>query len=142
VWDRLPMSLGFMALLAAVVMERIDGKAGLLLLLPLLLTGAGSVIYWRWSQLRGTEDLLPYAAVQYGSIAAIVVIASLFPSRYTRGADLFGVVAFYAAAKAAEVLDSQIYALGQVVSGHTLKHVIGAVAVWWLLRMLQLRRPQ
>ncbi len=142
VWDRLPMSVGFMALLSAVVVERIDVKTGLRLLAPLLLIGAGSVIYWRWSQLQGTEDLLPYAAVQYGSIAAIVAIALLFPSRYTRGTDIFGVVAIYAVAKAAEVLDSQIYALGQVVSGHTLKHLIAALAAFWLLRMLQLRRAQ
>ena len=84
-WDRLPMSLGFMSLLSAAVVERISAKTGLRLLLPLLLIGAGSVIYWRWSVLRGTEDLLAYAAVQYGSIAAILAIATLFPSRYTRG---------------------------------------------------------
>lgn len=141
-WDRLPMSIGFMALLAAVVVERISAKAGLRLLLPLLLAGAGSVIYWRLSALQGAENLLPYAAVQYGSIGAIVVIAAVFPSRYTRGSDIFGVVAIYAAAKVAEALDAQIYALGQVVSGHTLKHLIAAFAAYWLLRMLQLRRPR
>ena len=141
-WDRLPISLGFMALLSAVVVERISLKAGLRVLAPLLVIGAASVIYWRWSVLRGAEDVLPYAAVQYGSIAAMVVIALLFRSRYTRGADLFVAVAIYAAAKAAEVLDAQIYALGEIVSGHTLKHLLAAVAVWWLLRMLQLRAPQ
>lgn len=141
-WDRLPMGLGFMSILAAVVVERISAMAGLRLLLPLLLAGAGSVIYWRWSVLQGTENILPYAAVQYGSIAAVLAIATLFPSRYTRGNDIFGVVAIYAAAKAAEMLDAQIYALGHVVSGHTLKHLLAALAAWWLLRMLQLRRPQ
>lgn len=141
-WDRLPMSLGFMSLLSAAVVERISARVGLRLLLPFLLLGAGSVIYWRWSVLQGAENLLPYAAVQYGSIAAILVIAMIFPSRYTRGADIFGVGAIYAAAKVTEVLDAEIYSLGQVVSGHTLKHLIAALAVWWLLRMLQLRRPR
>lgn len=141
-WDRLPMSVGFMSLLSAVVVERIGAKIGLRLLLPLLVIGAGSVIYWRWSVLQGAEDLLPYAAVQYGSIAVMLAIAMLFPSRYTRANDIFGVVAFYAAAKVAEVLDAQVYALGQVVSGHTLKHLIAAAAVYWLLRMLQLRKPR
>jgi hypothetical protein len=37
------------------------------------------------------------------------------------------------------VLDARIYGLGELVSGHTLKHLIAALAVWWLLRMLQLR---
>ena len=60
-------------------------------------------------------------------------------SRYTHGAYIFGVLALYAAAKAAEALDAQIYALGGIVSGHTLKHLL---AVCWLPRMLQLRRMQ
>ena len=141
-WDRLPLAMCFMSVLSAVIVDRISVQAGLRSLLPFLLAGVGSVIYWRWSVLQGTEDLLPYAAVQYGSIAAIVAIALLFPSRYTRGNDIFGVAAIYAAAKVTEIFDAQIYALGQVVSGHTLKHVIGAVAIWWLLRMLQLRRQR
>ena len=63
-------------------------------------------------------------------------------SRYTRGAYVFGVLALYAAAKAAEALDAQIYALGGIVSGHTLKHLLAALAVCGLMRILQLRRLQ
>ena len=135
VWDRLPMSFAFTALLAATVAERIRLTLGLQLLAPLLLLGGGSVVYWRW-----TGNLLPYAAVQFGSIAAIVAIVILFRSRYTRGSYIFGVLAIYAAAKATEALDAQLYTLGQIVSGHTLKHLLAAAALCWLLRMLQLRR--
>ena len=142
VWDRLPMSLGFMALLSATIVDRVSMKTGLRLLVPLLLAGAGSVIYWRWSALRGAENLLPYIVVQYGSIAAVLAIVMQLRSRYTHGAYIFGVLALYAAAKAAEALDAQIYALGGIVSGHTLKHLLAALAVCWLLRMLQLRRLQ
>lgn len=141
VWDRLPMTLAFMSLLSATIVERLRIKTGLRLLIPFLLIGVGSVIYWRWSQLHGNENLLPYAAVQYGSIAIILVVALLFRSRYTRGTDIFAVLAIYAAAKVAEVLDAQIYALGQIVSGHTLKHLIAAFAAYWLLRMLRVRSP-
>jgi hypothetical protein len=140
-WDRLPISLGFMALLSAVIAERISVRVGLQLLAPLLVAGAASVLYWRWSGLRGAENILPYAIVQYGGIAAIVAIVALFPSRYTRGADIMVAVALYALAKLFEMLDAQIYALGHLLSGHTLKHLLAALAVWWLLRMLQLRAP-
>jgi hypothetical protein len=138
-WDRLPIALGFMALVSALIAERIDVRAGLYLLGPLLLAGAASVLYWRWSVVNGAEDVLPYAAVQYGGIAAIVLIAMLYRPRYTRGMDIFGAVALYGVAKAAEALDAQVFALGGIVSGHTLKHLLAALAVWWLLRMLQLR---
>lgn len=136
-WDRLPMSFGFAALLAATVAERIRLTAGLRLLLPLLSIGGASVAWW-----HATGDLLPYAVVQYGSLAAIFAIVMIFRSRYTHGRYIFGVLAIYAVAKAAEALDAQIYAIGQVVSGHTLKHLLAAAAVFWLLRMLRLRSPQ
>lgn len=136
-WDRLPMSFGFTALLAATVAERIGLSAGRKLLLPFLLIGGASVAWW-----HATGDLLPYAFVQFGSIAAIFAIVMIFRSRYTHGGYIFGVLAIYAVAKAAEALDAQIYAIGQIVSGHTLKHLFAAAAVFWLLRMLRLRSPQ
>lgn len=141
VWDRVPIVVGFMALVSAVIAERIHRRAGLYLLAPLVLAGAAAVLYWRWTVLHGAENVLPYAAVQYGAVAAVLIIALLFRSRYTRGADVFGAVALYGAAKIAEVLDAPIYALGGIVSGHSLKHLLAALAVWWLLRMLQLRSP-
>jgi len=134
VWDRLPIAVAFMALLSAVISERVNAKTGIGLLFPLVALGAASVLYW-----AAFDDLRAYALLQYGAIAAIVALCVGFRSRYTRGADLFVAVAIYAAAKGAEVLDAWIYGLGELVSGHTLKHLIAALAVWWLLRMLQLR---
>lgn len=141
-WDRLPMSLGFTALLAATIAERVRLTWGLRLLFPLVLIGAGSVLFWRWSALHGAENLLPYVVVQYGSIAAILAIVILFRSRYSHGRYIFGVLALYAAAKAAEALDAPIFAFGQFLSGHSLKHLLAGLAAWWLLRMLKLRAPQ
>ena len=140
-WDRLPIALGFMALVSAVLAERVSAAAGRHALVPLLVAAAASVIYWRWSMLRGTENIVPYAIVQYGGLAAIVVLA-LLPSGYTRGGDLLVVGGIYGLAKVAEMLDREIYALGEVLSGHTLKHLLAAVAVWWLVRMLQARRAR
>jgi hypothetical protein len=138
-WDRLPIALAFMALLAAIIAERVSVRAGLYLLGPLLIAGGASVLYWRLTVLRGVEDVLPYAVVQYGALAAVLLIALLYRSRYTRGGDLFRAAALYGIAKIAEVLDAPIFALGEFLSGHTLKHLFAALAVWWLLRMLQLR---
>lgn len=140
-WDRLPIALAFMALLSALLAERVSAEAGVRSLAPLLVAGAASAIYWRWSALHGAENILPYAVVQYGAFAAIIALAAFTRPHYTRSADLFIVAAFYAAAKVAEVLDGRIYDLGGLLSGHTLKHLLVAMAVWWLARMLERRRP-
>jgi hypothetical protein len=141
-WDRLPMAVGFMAIVAAIVGERISTQAGPRLIFPFGLLGAGSVWYWRWSAAHGVENLNPYGAVQFGSALIVLSIVALFPARYTRGGDLLGAVIFYALAKVGEEFDRQIYeATGGLVSGHTLKHLLAALAVYWILRMLWLRQP-
>jgi hypothetical protein len=51
------------------------------------------------------------------------------------------VTGFYVLAKIAEALDAQIYALTGWISGHTIKHLIATLAVYWVLRMLRKREP-
>ncbi len=58
-----------------------------------------------------------------------------------RGADLLRAAARYALAKLFEALDPLVYAVGQVVSGHTLKHVAAGFATYPILRMLRRRQP-
>jgi hypothetical protein len=140
VWDRLPMTIAFMAMVAAIVAERICLTAGLWLLPLLLLIGMGSVFQWYASEARGAGDLRFYAAVQTYS-ALVLLLALVFPNRYTRTSDLAVVVGFYALAKALESLDKPIFAAGHIVSGHTLKHLAAAAAAGWILRMLQKRQP-
>lgn len=60
------------------------------------------------------------AAIQVYAIL-ILLLALLLPPRYTRGRDFAAVVGFYVLAKIFEEADRQIFALGHVVSGHTLK---------------------
>jgi hypothetical protein len=133
-WDRLPMTLAFMSLLSAMIAERISVTAGARLLWPLVAAGAASVGWWRW-----TGNLWPYMAAQYFSIFLIGWLVLVFPARYTRSTDLLVVTGIYALAKVAEGLDGWIYARTGWISGHTLKHLIAAAAVYWLLRMLTKR---
>lgn len=140
-WDRIPMAIGFMALLAALISERISPKVGLALLLPLLAIGAGSVVFWEISQRAGHGDLRPYALVQFGSLLLLLLILALFPPRYTRGADLILALALYASAKIFEAADRPIFSAGHIVSGHTLKHIVAALATYAIYKMLRNRRP-
>jgi hypothetical protein len=135
------MAVGFMGLLAAVLGERVAAPLATQTLGPLLGTGVVSVVYWRWTDLAGRDDLRIYGLVQFGSLALVLVLSALLASRYTRGRDIFLVVALYVLAKVLEALDKQIFALGGLISGHTLKHLTAAAACYLVLRMLMLRRP-
>ena len=139
VWDRLPMTVAFMSLVAAVVQERISVRLGNALLWPLVLLGLASVVYWRWSALAGFENLRPYIAVQFGSIAVVLAVSLLYRSRYTHGWVIFVLAAAYGVAKVTEVYDRAIFELGGWVSGHTLKHLAAAAGVYLLLLALRRR---
>jgi hypothetical protein len=141
VWDRLPMTVIFMSFFAATISERIGTRTGLLLLPILLSVGIASIIYWHLTELRGSGDLRVYLDVQYYTTSAIPLIAVLFPSRYTRGRIVFLVFAVYVFAKVFELLDSAVYSLGHIVSGHVIKHIIAALASFLILDMLRRRRP-
>ena len=142
VWDRLPMTLGFMSLLAAMIGERISLRAGLASLAPLLAFGLFSVVYWDVTESRGHGDLRLYALTQFGSLLVLLLLLALFPARYTRGPDFMVALGFYVLAKALEVLDRRVFhATRGAMSGHALKHIAAAFAAYWILRMLKLRAP-
>jgi len=141
VWDRLPMTIAFMGLVAAMIAERISVTAGVYLLPFLLGIGAASVAWWWHTERMGTGDLRFYAAVQVYAVLVLPVLL-LVPARYTRSRDFLVVFGFYVLAKIFETFDRQIFALtAHTVSGHTLKHLAAGIAGLWILRMLRKRQP-
>jgi hypothetical protein len=137
VWDRLPMTVAFMSLLAAMIADRIDARAGRILLVPLVALGLASVLWWRWTMTYGREDIGPYAVVQLGGVALVLLVAALFPLRgenRAATAHIVGAGFVYVGAKIVELLDDQIYALGGLMSGHSVKHLlVGVVGIELLL---------
>jgi hypothetical protein len=140
-WDRLPMTIAFMSLIAAQIVDRIDVKAGLVSLVPMLVVGAASVVYWRATERAGAGNVLPYGILQGYSIVVLILLAALHPSRYTRGNAIYGIFAAYVLAKILEYFDSELFGLGGLVSGHSLKHLAAAASGFIACRMLQLRTP-
>ncbi len=142
VWDRLPMTFGFMSLFAAVIVDHIDRDAGIRMLLPMVAIGIASVLYWYWSELHLHGDLRFYVDVQFYPLMAIPLIMALFPSRYSHSEQIYYIILLYGLAKLFEVLDRPVFELlGGSVSGHTIKHLVASLATYFALRMLILRRP-
>jgi Ceramidase len=135
-WDRLPMTIGFMAILAIAIEDRLDAKAGAILLWPLIGVGVFSVLLWRW-----TGDLRLYGWVQFFPCVAVPVLFLLFPPRYSGTSYWLVAAVLYALAKLFEFYDRAIYSFGSILSGHTLKHIAAAAACFAILRYFQKRQP-
>ena len=132
VWDRLPMTVVFMPLLAATYAERLRWRSDLPLLV-LTLLGVGSVVYWKLS-----DNLMPYLIAQGGAILLILLALALLPTSWTGRRMLLPALACYAVAFVCEKLDMAIFRLTTgIISGHTIKHLAAAAAFYFILRMLQ-----
>ena len=132
-WDRLPMALAFMAFLTIVIGERIDEDVARVLLPGLLAFGSASVAHWYVSEQRGRGDLRLYLLVQFLPLILIAFITILFPAPLAKNLTIWGMLAAYAAAKLLEMLDRHIFAMHEVISGHTLKHLVAAAGLYLLV---------
>jgi hypothetical protein len=135
-WDRLPMAVSFMAILAIAIEERVDAKAGAIMLWPLVAVGVFSLFLWRW-----TGDLRLYGWVQFFPCVVVPLLFLLFPPKYTGTFYWFIAAALFALAKLFEFYDEAIYSIVSILSGHTFKHLAAAGACFALLRYFQTRRP-
>lgn len=126
VWDRLPMTVAFMALFAAVIADRISWFAGRALLGPLVVAGIASIAWWIRGESTGHGDLRAYGLVQFLPMLLIPLILLLWRGEGLAARMLWMALGAYATAKGAEYLGY-----------HAVKHVFAALAAWCSIRAFQ-----
>ena len=134
-WDRAGMVLAFAGLLGLAALQGVGRRAALGLAVAVLALGPLSVQAWAVS-----GNLLPWAALQFGGMALIVALAVVKPASLAPGLRIqWGwVMGLYVLAKLLELADHQVFALtGQLISGHSLKHVVAGFAAWPVLQALR-----
>lgn len=129
-WDRLPIALACASLLVAVRLDAVQSKwrAGCELVLWM---GAAWWSVWWW---QSTADLRPYLALQVMMIALIPLWQYVNDARSSQRSAFAWAIAWYVLAKVCELADATILPHLVWVSGHSLKHVLSALAAWVLLR--------
>ena len=135
VLDRLAMTVAFMGLTTAILGEYAGARIGRILLAPALTLGLMSVLYWHWF-----NDLRLYAWVQFFPLAVLPIVALVLCRRYTGQGFLAIALVCYVLAKLAEGYDHEIFEMTHdLVSGHTLKHLLAASGGYAILLMLKRR---
>ena len=137
VWDRLPMTLVFMPLLAATLTERLHWRSGLPLV-ALCLLGIASVASWKFG-----GNLVPYLVAQVGAILLLLACLLLLPSAWTGRGALFAALGWYLVAFLCERGDHAVFAFTNgTISGHTCKHIAAALAFFCIAAMLRRQQPR
>jgi len=126
VWDRLGMAVAFAGALSLAVAERVGQASAGRTLWVLSPVGVLSAAWPLWG-----GDVLPWAVLQFGGMAAIVGLALRRLAPGAIGLNLWALIGLYSLAKALEVGDAAVFeATGHAVSGHSLKHLVAALAAW------------
>ena len=109
-WDRLPMSIAFMAFASAVIADRVHANSGNgWLLLLLIALGVLSLVFWNYTEQLQRGDLRFYAYVQFYPIAVLPFIFWLFPKHhYVHGRYIAWVVFWYGLSKVLELFDGEV----------------------------------
>jgi hypothetical protein len=124
VFDRLAMSLVFASILAMLAYLKISPRFGLHTLAELLILAPLTVLIWNYN-----GNLTPYVVLQFGGIILVILTLLLTKTRM-QGPCFTSLIILYGAAKLVEFYDEKIFNLSQnLISGHTLKHLIAALAV-------------
>lgn len=136
VWDRLPMTIGFMGLFVALLGEYLGNRIAALLLFPAVALGLASVVYWHFS-----DDLRPYYWVQLVPLLTIPAVMVLFRSGYSHQWLLLVALGWYVLAKVTESHDVAIFrGTQELISGHSLKHLLAGAGCYSILLMLRRRK--
>jgi hypothetical protein len=134
IWDRLPMSAGFMALYVILLSEHVSEKCEKTLPAAVLL-GLASVMVWVI-----TTDLRLYFWIQFSSFLTIPMILLLYPSRFSHKYIYALTLGAYGLAKIVEVKDVLVFEqTHHLISGHSLKHILAAIGISLLCWMLKVR---
>jgi hypothetical protein len=139
-WDRMPMTIAFMALFSAVLGDTVSPAWGRRSLWPLVLVGLFSALYWIATERAGAGDLRPYGLVQFLPMVLIPLLLVLYGTRRYRARHVWWALVFYGLAKGAEFLDVAIMDMTDTLSGHALKHLLAAVSSVFVLLAFEGRR--
>lgn len=133
VWDRLPMTIVFMALFAVVIGDGIPVRYAGKFLWLFILAGVGSVGYWYVTETRGAGDLRPYVLVQFLPLVLIPLALVLNGTKYLHAGFLWATLGVYLLAKVVEHYDVAVYSLTGVLGGHSIKHLLASLATFCVL---------
>lgn len=118
-----------MSFVAVIVGEYINEAIAKRLLVPLLILGVFSVLWWRFTNNNNGGDLRIYIIVQFLPMLLMPLVIWLYPPALQPNSYVWGLMGMYGLAKILELLDEPIFQVLKVISGHTLKHVAAALGV-------------
>lgn len=139
VWDRLPMTLGFVGFFCWILHAAVSEKWARLSYIPLVLFGIGSIFYWDYTESQGGGDLRPYYLLQFGTMINCLLVLIFFRENAFAKKASWILFLYYFAAKLIEAKDDELFmTTHQMLSGHVAKHLLAGIGCLLFFRYYHL----
>ncbi|WP_323492163.1 hypothetical protein [Undibacterium sp. RTI2.1] len=135
-WDRLPIAFACAGLLSAVRAENVPNVNRKTDANVLVLFAIFSVAWWYVTDAYGAGDLRPYLFLQGLPLILIPLWQTIYRAPKSDRIAFGGALLLYILAKVTEIYDHDIFQLGSVISGHTMKHLLASIAAGVLVGRL------
>jgi Ceramidase len=139
IFDRLPMTLVFTAFFATIIYDYVDRRAGAWVFYLLLVIGVYSIFHWYYTEIIGQGDLRLYAFIQFFPVLAVPLILIFYKNANLYTTQILYVFGAYTLAKLFEYFDTQVFEFLGFISGHTIKHLFSALAVYFVYTIYKKR---
>ncbi len=127
------MTVGFTALLVALIDEHMADHTERHLLVPIVAVDVLGLLYWHLY-----DDLRAYLWIQAISLGTALSVVAIYPDANSGRKYLLAAVLAYAVAILCEQADRGLWdLLDNRLSGHTIKHLVAAFGLYQLFRMLR-----
>jgi hypothetical protein len=136
VWDRLPIALLCAGLLAAGRSDNLPRENGKVCAFLFAVLAIISVDWWRITGEHGVGDLRPYLLLQLLPLLLIPMWQAIYRAPQQDRIAFGAAGVCYVIAKLAEINDHAINATLGFISGHSLKHLLAALAAGIIVRNL------
>lgn len=135
IFDRLPMTLVFTSFFASIIYDYIGSRVGAIAFYSLFVVGIYSIFYWYYTEITGAGDLRLYAFIQFFPMVAVPLILIFYKNNQLYTKQLLLVFFAYVISKLTEHYDVAIYDFLKVISGHTIKHLFSALALYFVYQI-------
>jgi len=135
VWDRLGMVIIMACYCSLIIFDRFDSNLAKKVHFPLILIGFSSVFIWQYF-----DDLRFYFAFKVQLFILVFILLKYGEESYNRSKDYILSLALFGLATIFEFNDGVVFDALIIISGHTLKHIVAGIALWWIMRMTRERK--
>jgi hypothetical protein len=131
--DRIGMGVAFAGVLGLVVAQRVSSRAAVATTFVTCVSAALAAAIC-----AATGNVLAWACIQFGGMALVLAAVFLKPEHQAVGVRWLPLIAWYTLAKVLEAGDEWVFhTTGELVSGHSLKHVAASLAALPVLTALR-----